>query len=66
MTPYTTKTGVQIGIRYQPPKQGMYSDDELLQAALLGVKHPRVPKLVWVVIAAVAAYLMAGCIARMI
>jgi len=66
MTPYTTKTGVQIGIRYQPPKQGMYRDDELLQAALLGVKHPRVPKLVWVVIAAVAAYLMAGCIARMI
>jgi hypothetical protein len=44
----------------------MYRDDELLQAALLGVKHPRVPKLVWVVIAAVAAYLMAGCIARMI
>jgi hypothetical protein len=66
MTPYTTKTGVQIGIRYQPPKPGMYRDDELLQAALLGVKQPRVPKLVWLVIASVAAYLMAGCIARMI
>ena len=66
MTPYTTKTGVQIGIRYQPPKQGLYRDDELLQAALLGDKQPRVPKFVWIVIASVAAYLIVGSIIRII
>lgn len=34
--PYTTKTGLQIGIRYQPPKQGMNRDEELIQSALIG------------------------------
>lgn len=34
--PYTTKTGVQIGLLYQRPAPAMTRDDELLQTALLG------------------------------
>lgn len=60
MTPYTTKSGVQIGIRYQPPRPGMYRDDELVQAAMLGIKRPRVPKLVFVAMAVVGFYLLLG------
>lgn len=60
MTPYTTKAGVQIGIRYQPPKPGMYRDEELVQAALLGIKRPRVPRLTFVAIAVVGCYLLLG------
>lgn len=34
--PYTTKTGLQIGIRYEPPKSYMSRDEELIQSALIG------------------------------
>ena len=35
--PYTTKTGLKIGSRYEPPKAYNYSRDmETLQSALLG------------------------------
>lgn len=60
MTPYTTKSGVQIGIRYQPPRPGMYRDDELVQAALLGIKRPKVPRLAFIAIAVVVCYLLLG------
>lgn len=60
MTPYTTKSGVQIGIRYQPPRPGMYRDEELVQAAMLGLKRPKVPRLVFVVMAVVGCYLLLG------
>lgn len=60
MTPYTTKSGVQIGIRYQPPRPGMYRDDELVQAALLGIKRPKVPRLAFIAIAVVGCYLLLG------
>jgi hypothetical protein len=34
--PYTTKTGVQIGLLYEPPKRNyMSADQEKLQEALL-------------------------------
>lgn len=39
-TPYTTKTGVQIGILYQPPKPKLSKDEELLQRALLRKPKP--------------------------
>lgn len=36
-TPYTTRTGVQIGLMYQPPRRMETSQDmERLQRALLG------------------------------
>ena len=37
ITPYTTKSGLQIGIAYQPPLQdNMTADSERLQRALIG------------------------------
>lgn len=38
--PYTTKTGLKIGSRYEPPRPYYYSRDmELLQGALLGKRQ---------------------------
>ena len=34
--PYTTKTGVQIGIAYQPPLQQITQEGEIIQSVLLG------------------------------
>lgn len=39
-TPYTTKTGIQIGILYQYPKPQLSADEELLQSALLRKPKP--------------------------
>jgi len=39
--PYTTKTGVQIGIAYQRPPQQLTYDGEIIQSALLGVRSFR-------------------------
>ena len=64
MIPYTTKTGVQIGIRYKRPPPPMYRDEERLQAALLGIKSPRFPSLAWFLIAALFCYLVAGIVAK--
>jgi len=37
--PYTTKSGLQIGCRYTPPKRNdMSHDAELLQMALLNIE----------------------------
>lgn len=38
--PYTTKTGVQIGIAYQRPPQQMTHDGEFIQSVLLGKRTP--------------------------
>jgi hypothetical protein len=38
----------------------MYRDDELVQAAMLGLKRPKVPRLVFVVMAVVGCYLLLG------
>jgi hypothetical protein len=38
-TPYTTKSGLQIGCNYTPPSRDyMSADAEFLQAALLGIE----------------------------
>ena len=38
--PYTTKSGLKIGCRYEPPRPMHYSRDmELLQSALLGSRR---------------------------
>ncbi len=63
MTPYTTKSGVKIGIRYMAPPPRMYRDEELLQAALLGIKTPKVPSLIWLSVVVLICYLFASLIA---
>jgi len=39
--PYTTKSGLQIGIAYQPPVQPITHEGEIIQSALLGVRIPK-------------------------
>lgn len=39
--PYTTKSGLQIGIAYTPPAQQLTQDAEVIQSALLGVRNPK-------------------------
>jgi len=39
-TPYTTKTGVKIGLAYQPRPQELTPDGEFIQSILLGQKAP--------------------------
>ena len=41
MVPYTTKSGLQIGRLYQPPRKDMYKDEEIIQQALLGLRRKR-------------------------
>ena len=36
--PYTTKTGLQIGIAYTPPAQQLTQDGEMIQSVLLGTR----------------------------
>ena len=60
MVPYTTKSGVQIGIRYQPPKQGMSRDEELVQQALLNVQKQRTPRLSVIIVVACICYMLVG------
>jgi hypothetical protein len=38
--PYTTKTGLQIGIAYTPPPQQLTQDAEIHQSVLLGQPTP--------------------------
>jgi hypothetical protein len=39
-TPYTTKTGLQIGIAYTPPLQQLTHEGEEIQSILLGRRTP--------------------------
>ncbi len=39
-TPYTTKTGLQIGIAYTPPAQQLTYEGEEIQSVLLGSRTP--------------------------
>lgn len=43
--PYTTKTGVQIGIAYIPPKQNLTPEGEHLQGILLGERRTFIEKM---------------------
>lgn len=62
--PYTTKSGLQIGSRYEPPRfNDMTAEDEHWQGVLLGVKRKSVNELVAVVIIALAGVIVAALIA---
>ena len=41
LIPYTTKTGIQIGIYYQPPLRRIEHDEEIIQSILLGGQKPK-------------------------
>ena len=47
-TPYTTKTGIQIGCDYQPPQTWEPSADmERLQSSLLNPEHRPTAERIW-------------------
>jgi len=59
--PYKTKSGLEIGLRYEQPRPYMSRDAELIQSALLGQRpsfriHPA-----WVFVAVVACYVLVSC-----
>lgn len=61
-TPYTTKSGLQIGCMYEPPPKHMTPEEERIQRALLGIEED--PVWVWGAISAVlitVLILMASC-----
>lgn len=66
VTPYTTKTGIQIGCMYQPKQTWVPSADmERLQTALLDPTYRPVAErfwdaVLWVVNAAILAMLVIG------
>lgn len=62
--PYTTKTGIQIGIRYQLPPPRMWRDEELIQGALLNIKRSKVPKLWLVLVFVFLCYALVGFMVR--
>lgn len=64
-TPYKTKTGVQIGLLYEPPKNTMSRDDEIIQAALLGLPRQRNVPVVLILLLLLVAYFIAACVWRM-
>ena len=57
VVPYTTRSGVQIGLFYQPPhRHAMTKDEEFWQAIFLGIKPPRtIPTLVYSAVAILLA-----------
>ena len=60
--PHTTRSGVEIGVRYTRPMPPMSRDEELIQSALLGERsYPRVP--VWVVVTGlILCYVLVSCV----
>lgn len=47
-TPYTTKTGIQIGCNYEPPQTWEPSGDmERLQSSLLGSEYRTIAERFW-------------------
>lgn len=53
--PYTTKTGLQIGIAYTPPVQQLTYEGEEIQSILLGHRTPVMQRKGMMVYAAVIA-----------
>ena len=43
--PYTTKTGIQIGRFYEPPRQSLTAEGEFMQAVLLKDRRAAFPNL---------------------
>lgn len=56
--PYTTKKGVKIGLRYEQPLPQLTRDEEVIQAALLGVRRPVNVPLYLVLACLVVGYLL--------
>jgi len=54
-TPYTTKTGLQIGIAYTPPAQQLTYEGEEIQSVLLGSRTPVMERRGLMVYAAIVA-----------
>ena len=65
-TPYTTKTGIQIGCNYEPPQTWEPSGDmERLQSSLLGSEYRTIAErfwdaVLWTVSVAMIAMLVIG------
>jgi len=53
--PYTTKSGLQIGIAYTPPLQQLTHEGEEIQSILLGNKTPVMERRGLMVYAAIVA-----------
>lgn len=61
--PYKTRSGLQIGIRYQQPKPLVYPDDELIQRAYIGNGFAmRTPRLWVIVTLTVIAFTLVSCL----
>jgi hypothetical protein len=58
-TPYTTKTGLQIGIAYTPPAQQLTYEGEEIQSVLLGSRTPVMERRGLMVYAAIVAAVFA-------
>lgn len=60
-TPYTTKTGVKIGLLYQPRRAPMSRDEELIQSVLLNepIRKGLNPWLIFVLL--IVAYAVVSC-----
>jgi hypothetical protein len=58
-TPYTTKTGLQIGIAYTPPAQQLTYEGEEIQSILLGSRTPVMERRGLMVYAAIVAVVFA-------
>ena len=56
--PYTTKKGIKIGLRYEKPLPQLTRDEEVIQAALLGVRRPVNVPLYLVLACLVVGYLL--------
>jgi hypothetical protein len=59
-TPYTTKTGLQIGIAYTPPPQQLTYEGEEIQSVLLGSRTPVMERRGLMVYAAIVAVVFAA------
>jgi hypothetical protein len=61
--PYKTKSGLEIGLRYERPSPDMSRDAELIQSALLGNRSSPSINPAWLFVAAVSCYVLVSCIA---
>ncbi len=60
--PYTTKTGLQIGIAYTPPAQQLTYEGEEIQSIMLGYRTPVMQRkglMIYAVVVAAVFYILA-------
>lgn len=58
VTPYTTKTGLQIGCRYTPPPHTPTPEEISIQSVLLGERQGDIPQSLAIIITAVIVVLL--------